>query len=570
MQCPESANEQPTVLKTTTDSSSVPEGVLTHERRRSLGIYYTPESAARLLATWAIRDPSDTLLEPSFGGCAILQAALWRLHQLGCNQPATQLLGFDVDPAAFTHLKQLLKDASHLGQFSQLDFLHSNHDKYRHVSTVIANPPFVSYHRMDARQRETILRWRSEHSPSFPKTASLWAYFLVHALSFLRRHGRLAFVLPNAIATSDYAKPLIDLVTRRFARVFLIHVNEQLFIQDGAEERTAILLAEDYQPVEGPPRAASEYKAVSLDELQQIVSSLSGQNMDHAQSRSDPAAAIQLLDELRLREALCAFGDVVRVQIGEVVGDTAFFVKTADEWQQLDIKSDYLKPLVTRTRQVSGIKLSESDIAARDSRVPLLLQPPRRQIPKSILRYLETYKPAKRNSNVTFAKRDPWYAVSYDTTAKAFIGSMSHEAPRIVLNLGAASCGNGLYKLSPVKGVRWRGALAAAALSTATQLSAEIKTRTRGGGAMKLEPSDVRALVVPKHYRNLNANEARSLVDKVDALSRAGRKEDAIRLVDETLLLAPGVVTVAQLEALSLQLTELRDSRLRRDAASVA
>ena len=40
------------------------------ERRRSLGIYYTPRTAAALLAKWAIRGNDDT----------ILQAELWRMH----------------------------------------------------------------------------------------------------------------------------------------------------------------------------------------------------------------------------------------------------------------------------------------------------------------------------------------------------------------------------------------------------------------------------------------------------------------------------------------------------------
>jgi adenine-specific DNA-methyltransferase len=97
------------VLKTATVPSAVaPEEALTHERRRSLGIYYTPQSAARVMAEWAIREPTDTVLEPSFGGCAILQAGVWRLHQLGCERPAKQLLGFDVDRAAFAHLERLL------------------------------------------------------------------------------------------------------------------------------------------------------------------------------------------------------------------------------------------------------------------------------------------------------------------------------------------------------------------------------------------------------------------------------------------------------------------------------
>ena len=70
-------------------------------RRRSLGVYYTPRSAASLLARWAIRWGDDTVLEPSFGGCTILEAAVKRLRSLGCAAPADQLFGIRHRPLGF-------------------------------------------------------------------------------------------------------------------------------------------------------------------------------------------------------------------------------------------------------------------------------------------------------------------------------------------------------------------------------------------------------------------------------------------------------------------------------------
>ena len=122
-------------------------------RRRSLGIYYTPQSAAQVLAGWAIRGAKDTVLEPSFGGCAMLEAAVARLRALGCREPAAQLQGFDVDEGAFAYLRRLLGGLDRHPQFALGDFLMANPGAPGRVTAVLANPPFVSYHRMNVEQR---------------------------------------------------------------------------------------------------------------------------------------------------------------------------------------------------------------------------------------------------------------------------------------------------------------------------------------------------------------------------------------------------------------------------------
>jgi hypothetical protein len=176
---------------------------------------------------------------------------------------------------------------------------------------------------------------------------------------------------------------------------------------------------------------------------------------------------------------------------------------------------------------------------------------------------LDAYSEEKRLTNCTFSKRYPWYLVSYDTGARAFVGSLSHETPKIVINSAGISCANGLYKLAPRPGgTKWRSLLAAAGLSTVSQFSSEALARPRGAGALKLEPSDVAKLMIPITYQGLSGDKAVETLHRADRLVRAKRMETARDYVDDVLLISPGIVTRRQLGELRAVVTEIRTRRL--------
>jgi len=534
-------------------------------RRRSLGIYYTPPTAAQILARWAIRKRSDTVLEPSFGGCALLEAAVDRLRELGSKEPSTQLCGYDVDIGAFGYLYRLLgRNLERDGRFLRSDFLLTDPRSAASVSTVIANPPFVSWHRMNVGQRDIVRRWRHRYGPTFPMTASLWAYFIVHSTQFLAPRGRLAFVLPASSLTADYGRAVLDVLARRFRRVHLFRLNEQLFIQAGAQERTVLVLAESRRAAEGTPGPLYDRTVASLLELEEIIAS-SGSAESEPNCVNDSAAA-STLNCLLQKGNLCELGSIARISIGEVVGDTRFFVKTTSEWESIGIDSQGFPPLLTGVKQVAGLRVGAADVRSRYSAVPRLLVASTSRAASKVDKYLRTYPNAARLTNVTFAKRSPWHAVSYDTTAKAFMGSISHDGPRILLNVSKVSCANGLYKLRAMAGTQWRPALALAAMSTITRLSAELRARALGSGGLKLEPSDVRALAIPQSFLEMPKPETTALIVKIDQLLRAGEKDAAVRLVDLRLLISTGLIKPTELRELKGYVDELRHVRVRRSA----
>ena len=67
---------------------------------RLTGSYYTSQRIADYMAAWALRDRSDTLLEPAFGDGVFLDAAFNRFSALGNDTPT--VIGVELQPAVFS------------------------------------------------------------------------------------------------------------------------------------------------------------------------------------------------------------------------------------------------------------------------------------------------------------------------------------------------------------------------------------------------------------------------------------------------------------------------------------
>ena len=535
------------------ESARSQESKADRERRRALGIYYTPPEAAMVLARWAIRRSEDTVLEPSFGGCAMLSAAASIFKSLGNDRPSNQLYGFDVDAAAFTHLAQIGIDNAN-GHFKKQDFLLSKAGDLR-VDAVLANPPFVSYHRLDEAQRLRAETIRCRYLPQMPRIASLWAHFVLHSLSYLRAGGRMAFVLPNAVGNADYAQPLLGYLSRHFARTELVHLSERLFIQAGADERISLLLLSGFAP-------AGAQAAPLLERNVDSITTVGSSEDEFVYSNLESKAAEALADIAHA--AFIELGSVATVRIGEVVGDIPVFVRPLGEWQRLNVPSKYLMPLLTRSSQVKGLYATESESKDAPSPIPHLLLPPQVPVPQVINDYLAQYSLEEIESNRTFAKRQIWYRCTYDTNAAAFFGSMSHDYPRIIGNRIGISCSNSFYKISTPERPDLASWLPILSLTTPMRLSAEILGRVRGSGGIKLEPSDVRKLLIPTRLPILPEDVFESHRKRLETLVRSGELDAACQFADSLVYLQPGLVDARTMSGLRLMRIALTSRRLTR------
>ena len=168
---------------------------------RLTGSYYTSQRIADYMAAWALRDRSDTLLEPAFGDGVFLDAAFNRFSALGNDTPT--VIGVELQPAVFSKYADSAP-TSFAGCCK--DFMECS-EKIA-VSAVVGNPPYVRLRNLKEEDRARAIDRMADYKIKMLSSGSLWMPFTIHASNMLAPNGRMAFVLPFEITYVKYSYPL--------------------------------------------------------------------------------------------------------------------------------------------------------------------------------------------------------------------------------------------------------------------------------------------------------------------------------------------------------------------------
>ncbi|WP_081910569.1 Eco57I restriction-modification methylase domain-containing protein [Hymenobacter sp. APR13] len=544
--------------------------------KKRKGVFYTPDAAAQLLAEWSIRNANDIILEPSFGGCGFLEAALNQLGSLGAENPHGQLLGCDVDPNAFDYLVKLLEGSTAQQNFKLKDFLGVVPSDFQvnSVDAVIGNPPYVSWHNMLPSQRESASKVLLPNGESLNNKGSLWTFFLAHSLQFLNTGGRMAWILPGSFIYADYAAPLRAIISEQFSRTLAVMLEQRIFLNEGTEESSIILLCEDYKPkARGQSGELMRLALVAtLPELKNTIQAWTdklptGFEWDQEANRLLlPEAVMRAYDSHCHVPSYTNLGTLVKIRIGLVTGDNSFFVLKSSQATKLKIPKKALRPIIARQAHFRGLQVTDEDLnqLVNDDVKCLLLNTncyKDKRISYYISRYLNTYPKENIAANRTFAKRKPWHQIAQEHTPDGFFSCMNWHGPMLVLNPAQATCTNTVYRIQFESTLFThefvKQHVAVSLQSTFSQLSAEISGRSCGSGALKLEPSEagrIGLLLPPAHA------DASPVFDQIDTLLREGHVAEARRAADQ-FLIEYGLLTTEEVAVLDLGLRTLRKIR---------
>jgi len=539
------------------------------EAAAALGAYYTPAVLAEPLARWAVRTPQDTILDPSCGEGAFLTSAIDRLLFLGSagRMLSDQIAGVEVNAKALVRARGALLSRHpglRWGRLAQDDFFLFAREHLGEVAfdAVLGNPPYLrTQGRSDIAKRRA-LEVAKSCGADLTADASAWAPFVAASAGFVKPGGRLAMVVPREALFTNYTRPLLAMLQRRFASVNLIALDEYLF--EGAMVKVALLLAEGIGP--GVLRLHEARDVGNLDRLIEaapapIAASSWVWSRIPCESRAAASRALET-------EGLAPLTDLASILIGVVTGEKEYFLLPDGSAKDLGLPEQYLTIALSTPSQLTGAKFTKEDaaalVASGESCRLLTLPVEYAGGCPSVDAYLARGQALGLDQNYKCRTRKPWYSVRRQLAAPdALLGYLVKRRPRFASNPAGVHTTNNLHRIYLKK--PWResaGLLTAAALNAATMLTVELLGRIGAAGVLKIEPGDASKIRLV-HPDALSAvTGASESVAAIDRALREGRDEDAFAIADD---LASKALAWKPREMSKLRRAQvaLRDARLK-------
>jgi len=547
------------------------------------GGYYTPQPIADFLASWAIRSPTDEVLEPSCGDGNILTAAARRLLEQGTSAEALiqQLHGVELDPDEAAKAAQRLRELGlplssnntiHIGDF----FAHCQQQLFgekvltlivkerRHFDAVIGNPPFVRYQHFPEEHRQIAFSMMQRAGLEPNRLTNAWLPFLVVGSLLLNEEGRLAMVIPAELFQVNYAAEVRQFLSDYFSRVTLVTFR-QLVFEDIQQEVVLLLAERNHNPNSG-------IRAVELDGIEDLATLTTTKlnaaplkPLDHSTEKwtqyfLDPEE-IHLLREMRAHPGITLADQVLDVDVGIVTGRNAFFVLSEGEVKHHRLEP-YLERMVSRSGHLAGVIFGADDWQANvTAQLPAFLFTPNdvplEELPETLQQYIALGEAKKYHQGYKCRIRNRWYIVPSVWVPHAFMLRQVHAYPKLALNTAQATCTDTIHRVRFLNGANGE-AVTAAYLNSLTFAFSEVTGRSYGGGVLTFEPSEAERLPLPL------TNAEQLDLAHFDQLLRDSNIEAVLDITDRVLLQKGLGLSEKQTRMLRGIWVKLRDRRINR------
>jgi len=506
------------------------------------GKYYTPKKLALAMTDWAINKPYLRILDPAFGRGAFLEAALNTIEKKGFKN-SKKLYGVEIDDNAKKYLSNFLEFGAQESNFIIEDFLslrlHSSFgDKF---DLIMGNPPFVRHHQISNKLKQVAVAAMQDYEFKISTMSGYWVYFLLHSLSFLKKGGSLAMILPKAFISAEYSKEIRRIISNIFEKASILVLNGRWFHE--AEESVVMLLAENYirntQKYEGNKKYRNEEELISkvggfyIPDINKTINDDWNLISEYIPDEIHKFLQSSLSNNLTLR-----LKDLVTIKIGVVTGANKFFILTKSESEKLRLDNKHLKPIITKSRLLKGLDFLNTDISqARKDNLKtelLITSHEEKNLSKKIIEYINTGKLEGINNRYKCRNRNPWHLVKDIYSPDAFLHYMSSSLPHIILNLTSSTCTNTIHRITWNKQFTdlEKKAITIASTTSLAQIGFEMEGRSLGGGVLKLEPNSALKVIIPKYP----ISDVHETYEKVNTSLRKGDKELAVKIADEFIL----------------------------------
>jgi tRNA1(Val) A37 N6-methylase TrmN6 len=455
------------------------ESLISQVARRDLGQFATPEYIGDFLASWAVRDANDTVLDPGVGAGQLASRALDKKLELGAENPLSDITGVDVDETAVAMAATTLKlvDGTGSAKLHQTDFIEFSPRSFENgeysvtsVDGIITNPPYSRHQVFDDDQKSRMNEIVSlESGNDISLRTPLYGYFLIHAAEFLESGGRLAAIVPSRFLDTAFGRDLKRFLLEGFDIYAIIQFKNGFDVFGEAKTSPAILLLErDGSKTENSTKFislsswpadidATALLSKNLEELPEIemVRTVAQGLLSPTERWSHYLEDDDILDEQAMEE----FGDIANIGRGIATGDNDYFCLSQSEIEEFDIPEKYLQRIIRSAHGLRKIDLQLTDWKEwRDDDEDIWLlycysggEP----IEKSdiddedLLDYLKLGEESSTTEGYLVSGRDPWYKVEKQTPAPILAKYMNRTGFLFMRNHAKLRSLNNVHTISP-------------------------------------------------------------------------------------------------------------------------
>lgn len=497
------------------------------------GGYYTPKEISRFICEWAIENETASILEPSCGDGAFIEASVRRLQELHPGVDSKQhITGVELIEEEAKKAEKYGADIINDDFFEYYQKSIKNKMKY---DAVVGNPPFIRYQNIDDKSREIAFSFMKEIGLHPTKLTNMWLPFLVLSSLALKENGKLGMVIPAELFQVDYAGETRQFLSTYFEKLTIITFRTLVF--DEIQQEVVLLLGEMKSNDKG-------IQVLELNGLEDLINTgittiKEGEikELDHTQEKWVKYyltnAEIMLMRKIQTGSSIKKTTDLFEVNVGLVSGENNFFLMNKDTVDTYGLNNS-VKKVIGRSEQLKGILLGEDDfdVLVEKQKKVFIFMPKKEELSKldkPEQKYIKYGVKQGLNKGYKCRIRKLWYCIPQSWEPDGFVIRQANRYPKIVLNNAKAVSTDTVHKVRFLPGVD-REQVAGAFLNSFTLAQAEITGRSYGGGVLTFEPGEIRKLMLPMNY-------AEKLdIKKIDCLIRDNRIEEVLSYTDEILL----------------------------------
>lgn len=476
--------------------------------RNASGQFATPTALADAIVRACVaprfaRSDGVRGLEPSMGSGAFVGAVLRAM-----SARVASVTGVELDPRFADAARALWTNAP----LRVIDGDFTRMTPAARVDLVVANPPYVRHHHLDAKDKVRLQALAAkELDLKVSGLAGLYVHFILRAHAWMDDGALGVWLIPSEWMDVNYGSALRRYLTERVSlvRVHRFQAADVRF-EDALVSSSVVCFekrasdAGDACRFTGGPSIESPTteRALRVGELR-------------GRAKWGPLFAASAPTVTAAHGAArVSLGDLVRVSRGIATGANDFFIRPREEFRALGVPARFLRPVLPSSRYLDGAEIEADDEGwPRLDPVLALLdcdlseETVRAKHPR-LWAYLDS--PAGRAASETYLGRgrDPWYAQEKRAPAPVVVTYMGRgrkgAAPfRFFWNRSQAIATNVWLMLAPkpvfAQALARRPELArdlVAHLAGLDRASLVGHGRVYGGGLHKIEPRELAALDV--------------------------------------------------------------------------